>query len=104
MKTIGTHNYYVYMLTNYTRRILYIGVTNDLERRLEEHKIDSQTVKKTFVGKYNCFYLVYWERHQYIADAIRREKELKGWIRVKKENLIKEFNPEWKFLNEQFFP
>jgi putative endonuclease len=104
MKTLGTHNYYVYILTNYLKERLYIGVTDNLERRLQEHKNDAQTEKKAFAGKYNCYYLVYWERFQYISDAIKREKELKGWARNKKIGLIEEFNPEWKFLNESLYP
>ena len=95
------HNYFVYILTNFHRKVLYTGVTNDLERRLHEHRISSETDKKSFTGKYNCFYLVYWERHQWIQHAIEREKEIKGWNRVKKERLIESINPDWKFLNDE---
>ena len=91
------HNYYVYILTNYSKKVLYTGVTNDLHRRLSEHKMG----KSEFTAKYNCFYLVYWEYLKYINNAIEREKEIKGWQRNKKESLIVSFNPEWKFLDEE---
>lgn len=94
------HNHFVYITTNVERTVLYTGVTNDLERRLSEHKQDSQTTKTTFAGKYNCFYLIYYERYSQVTHAIEREKEVKGWVRQKKERLIAEFNPEWKFLND----
>ena len=101
MKPIGMHNYYVYILTNQSKKVLYIGVTKDLYFRIQQHKEDSANEKKTFAGKYNCVHLVYYERFQWIQHAIAREKELKGWIRIKKDNLISEFNPEWKFLNDE---
>jgi len=100
MKPIGTHNYFVYILTTRNNTVLYTGVTNDLKRRLQEHIADSQSEKKTFAGKYNCTYLVYYERHQWIQHAIEREKEIKGWRREKKVALIKDMNPEWRVLNE----
>ena len=92
------HNYFVYITTNETKRVLYIGVTNDLYTRLEEHFENSKS-KKTFAGRYNCYYLVYWERYSSIEHAIEREKELKGWTRKKKEILISSINPEWEFYN-----
>ena len=95
------HNYFVYITTNKNKKVLYTGVTNDLKRRLFEHKEDSNNLKKHFAGKYNCFYLVYFERFQFIEHAILREKEIKGWLRSKKDNLINNFNSEWKFLNEE---
>ncbi|MFN8348538.1 MAG: GIY-YIG nuclease family protein [Spirosomataceae bacterium] len=91
------HNYYVYILTNFTKTVLYVGVTNDLLRRLSEHQLGVSA----FTARYNCFYLVYWEHQQYVNNAIEREKQIKGWRRSKKEALINEFNPEWKFLNEE---
>lgn len=75
-------------------------MTNDLRTRLIQHMEDSQGEKKSFAGKYNCYHLVYWERHQYVNHAIDREKEIKGWKRYKKEDLINSMNPEWKFLND----
>lgn len=101
MKPIGTHNYYIYITTNRTKKVLYTGITNELRRRLWEHQQDAQTEKRTFAGKYNCYYLIYWERFQYVEHAIEREKEIKGWVRSKKEDLINAFNPAWRFLNEE---
>jgi len=101
MKPIGTHNYFVYITTNKSKKILYTGVTNNLKRRLWEHEEDSKNKKLHFAGKYNCFYLVYWERFEYVEFAIKREKQIKGLLRSKKDLLISEFNPEWRFLNDE---
>lgn len=92
------YNFYTYILTNYNKTVLYTGVTNDLERRIYEHYF-SNDKKNTFTAKYKCYYLVWFERHQYVNHAIEREKEIKGWLRSKKDALIAEENPEWKFLN-----
>ena len=104
MKPIGMHNYYVYIITNMMKTVLYIGVTNDLFRRLTEHLDDSKGEKRTFAGKYNCVHLIYYEHFEYISHAIEREKEIKKWSRAKKENLINEMNPGRKFLNEEIDP
>ncbi len=101
MKPIGMHDYYVYILTNSLKTVLYIGVTNDLYRRLKEHYQDSKTEKKTFAGKYNCYNLIYYEYFQFINHAIDREKELKAWRRSKKVELVENVNPDWKFLNDE---
>jgi putative endonuclease len=101
MKPVGSHNYFVYIITNKYKTVLYTGVTNDLKRRLFEHESDVNTVKKHFTGKYNVCFLIYYERFQYIEHAIEREKQIKGWLRSRKEQLISEFNPEWRFLNEE---
>jgi putative endonuclease len=101
MKPIVTHNYFVYITTNRNKTVLYTGVTNDLTNRLHEHQEDANGREKHFTGKYNAYFLVYWERFQYIEHAIEREKEIKGWLRSKKEKLISEFNPEWRFLNDE---
>lgn len=93
------YNFYTYILTNYNRKILYTGVTNDLERRLYEHYFGDNNTN-SFTYKYKCFYLVWFERHQYINHAIEREKEIKGWVRAKKIKLIEEENPTWNFLNK----
>ncbi len=92
------HNYFVYILTNPTKTVLYTGVTNDLGSRLSQH-FEQRGLKETFAGRYFCYQLIYWERHGYVQHAIEREKELKGWSRKKKIALIEAFNPEWKFLN-----
>ena len=98
MRTKGTHNYYIYILTNRNRTVLYTGVTNDLKRRLDEH---CNTLNKgAFTSKYNCFYLIYYEHFTDIREAIKREKQIKGWTRLKKENLISGFNKSWEFLND----
>lgn len=91
------HNYYVYILTNKNKKVLYTGVTNSLDQRLTEHYFAKSS---SFTGKYNCHYLLYYEHFQYINRAIEREKQIKGWLRKKKEELINSVNPEWRFLNE----
>ena len=100
MKTIGTHNYYVYILTNRTKTVLYTGVTNNLKDRLYYHN-NPEPFSKAFTARYKCNYLLYYEHFFEINDAIRREKEIKGWSRNKKETLIRSVNPEWRFLNEE---
>jgi|TARA_B110000902_G_scaffold152896_1_gene175623 putative endonuclease len=98
-KTIGTHNYYVYILTNKTKKVLYIGVTNNLINRLYYHSTPEAN-SKHFTHKYNCNYLIYFEQYQCIETAIEREKQLKRWSRSKKEVLINSLNPDWNFLND----
>ncbi len=92
----------MYILTNYQKTVLYIGVTNSVEKRVAQHKADAFGEKKTFAGKYNCYYLLYMEHFQYVTNAIAREKELKRWRREKKEALINSVNPDWNFLNENW--
>ena len=99
MKTIGTHNYYVYILTNKTKTVLYTGVTNNLKERLYFHN-HPVPFSKAFTAKYKCHYLIYHEHFFKIADAIKKEKQIKGWSRAKKEELISVFNPSWNFLNQ----
>ena len=98
MKPLGLHNYFVYILTNKTKTVLYTGMTNNLERRLLEHQEPSAN---RFTGKYKTHYLLFWERFQYVQEAINREKEIKGWRRQKKVDLIDDFNPNWEFLNDR---
>ena len=86
------------MLTNFTRTVLYTGVTNDLEVRLQQHKEGN---RKSFTAKYKCYYLVYYEHHSNINHAIEREKEIKGWTRIKKNQLIAQENEAWRFLNDE---
>ncbi len=92
------HHYFVYIITNPGKTVLYIGVTNDLQTRLLQH-FDNRGVKTTFAGRYHCYHLLHWERYQYVNHAIEREKELKKWSRAKKEALIASSNPEFRFLN-----
>ena len=93
------HNYFVYIMTNFNKTVVYVGVTNDLEIRVEQHKNGDSPL--SFTKKYSCFYLVYYERYQYINDAIDREKEIKGCSRIKKNTLIETENKEWRFLNDE---
>jgi len=88
-------DYYVYILTNKSRT-LYTGITNDLNRRLYEHK---NKLIEGFTRKYNISILVYFELFNNPDDAIRREKQIKGWLRKKKIDLIESTNPEWKDLS-----
>ncbi|QDK77632.1 GIY-YIG nuclease family protein [Spirosoma sp. KCTC 42546] len=92
--------FYVYIITNPDKTVLYTGMTNDLVRRLQEH-YESRGQSEKFAGQYYCYNLVYWEFHKYVRNAIDREKEIKGWRREKKVALIESMNPEWKTLNTE---
>ena len=92
------NNYFVYITTNPKRTTYYIGITNDLAVRLQQH-LENCGDKNTFAGRYYCYRLVYFERFTNPTHAIEREKQLKGWRRDKKEALIKSLNPDFKFLN-----
>ena len=92
-----SHNYFVYIVTNFNRTVVYIGVTNSLIRRITEH---NEGLIDGFTKKYNCKFLIYYEHYTDINMAISREKEVKKWNRKKKNELIEKFNPEWKFLND----
>ena len=92
------HHYYIYIVTNPERTVLYTGVTNNLPQQLIKHWTNRGN-PKTFAGKYLCYNLVYYEYFPYINNAIAREKEIKGWRRQKKLDLIKTMNPDWTFLN-----
>jgi putative endonuclease len=96
----GFHKYYVYIITNKNKTTFYIGVTNNLKRRLEEHKEEINS--NSFSSKYKLKYLIYYEEFSWIQLAIAREKELKGWRREKKLNLVKELNPDLVFYNYLF--
>ncbi len=88
-------------MSNEYRTTLYIGMTNNIQKRIAQHYFDSQNSKKSFAGKYNCIYLVYYEGFEFPKVAIAREKVLKKWRREKKNKLITEFNPKWESLNNQ---
>ena len=92
-------SYYVYILTNKSDRVMYIGVTNNLERRLYEHK---QELVEGFTKRYHVHKLVYYEQTSDIRSAIQREKELKGWLRAKKNALVETMNPTWRDLSENW--
>lgn len=89
--------YYIYLLTNKHNNVLYIGVTNNLIRRIYEHK---NKLQKGFTEKYHIDRLVYYEIYDDIVHAIMREKQIKGWSRKKKNEIITQFNPKWKDLYE----
>ena len=91
--------YYVYIMTNKSRT-LYTGVTNDLMRRVHEHK---NKLVKGFTSKYNIQYLVFYESTTDVHAALAREKQIKGWLRSKKIALIDSMNPTWKDLSEEWF-
>jgi len=94
------HNNYIYIMSNKNRTTLYIGVTNDLRRRVAEH-INGTGSK--FVNKYKLFDLVYFEHFSDIEYAIKREKQLKNWHRNWKLNLIKEMNPDFRDLKDDLY-
>ena len=89
------HLYYVYILTFKSHSVLYTGVTNDLKRRCSEHK---QKIIKGFTQKYNIDKLVYFEQFDLVESAIAREKQIKGYSRMKKLTLINQFNVGWNDL------
>ncbi len=90
------YKYYVYLLSSKKNGTLYIGVTNDLERRMFEHK---NKLVSGFTAKYNVNKLMYFEDFQYVNDALKREKQLKNWNRQWKIDLIEKENKEWKDLS-----
>jgi putative endonuclease len=96
----GEHRYYVYLLTNKNDKVMYVGVTNNLERRVHEHKTK---MVRGFTDKYNVNKLVYFEETDDVRAAIAREKEIKKWRREKKNNLVVAVNPEWKDLSDGWF-
>ncbi|MCL4370167.1 MAG: GIY-YIG nuclease family protein [Chloroflexi bacterium] len=91
-------DYYVYIMSNVSRT-LYVGVTNDLQRRVFEHK---QKLLRGFTRKYNLTLLVYFEASPDIRAAIAREKQIKGWLQAKKLALIESANPKWLDLSTQW--
>jgi putative endonuclease len=91
--------YYVYIMANRSRT-LYTGVTNNLQRRVYEHK---QKLVEGFTKKYNITRLVYYESTNDINAAIAREKQIKGWLRSKKVSLIESINPDWGDLSIDWF-
>ena len=91
-----SRSYYVYLLTNRTGNVMYLGVTNDLARRVYEHK---HSLVDGFTKMYNVSKLVYFEETGDVMAAIVREKEIKRWRREKKNNLVETINPQWKDLS-----
>jgi putative endonuclease len=95
-KSNNMNQYFVYILTNKLNKVLSIGVTDNLERRMYEHKIK---MINGFTKKYNLTKLIYFEETADVESAIEREKQLKNWYRDWKIKLINEFNPDWKDLS-----
>jgi len=91
--------FYVYILASKRNGTLYIGLTNDIERRMLEHKTK---INKGFSSKYNVILLVYFEEFESYADASSREKQMKKWRRLWKLNLIEKDNPDWNDLSENW--
>lgn len=87
------------MMSNKANSVLYTGVTNDMERRVVEHK---NKFVEGFTKKYNVTKLVYFEVTSDINEAITREKQIKGWLRKKKNNLVESLNPKWEDLSCRF--
>ncbi|WP_416898785.1 MAG: GIY-YIG nuclease family protein [Minwuia sp.] len=91
------HRYFVYILSNKYDTTLYIGFTNDLRRRLTEHR----EKLSEFSSKYRLTKLVYFEEHQYVLNARQRERTLKHWNREWKDKLVSDVNPDWRDLSDQ---
>ena len=91
------HTYHVYILTNVKRNVMYVGVANNLENRVAEHR-DGRG--GAFTRRYRLNTLVYAEEYQYVDEAIAREKEIKGWRRSKKDALVEVLNPTWADLTD----
>ena len=93
--------YYVYILANWNNKVIYTGVTNDLKRRVYEHK---NGLVDGFTKKYNVDKLVYYDNTTDVNSAITREKQIKGWTRQKKNTLIESVNPKWNDLSGDWRP
>lgn len=91
--------YYTYILTNWSNTVMYIGVTNDLQRQLYEH---SYGIEDSFTHRYNVNKLVYYEYTEDVKAAIAREKQLKGWTRARKNALVETLNPDWRDLSDDW--
>ena len=94
------YDFWVYIMTNKLDSVLYIGMTNDLTRRVSEHQSGEIP---GFTADYRCHKLVYWEYYSDVREAIAREKQLKSWSRKKKVTLIESMNPRWVDLSEEIF-
>ena len=98
----GYHTYYIYIITNKSKTVFYTGVTNNLKIRLIQHTENITNENKSFASKYKVEFLLYYEKFTWIQKAISREKEIKGWSRNKKIELIKTINSDLDFLNYLF--
>jgi len=95
LRTMGNKIYYVYIITTQNNKVMYVGMTNNLKRRIYEHK---NKLVDGFTKKYNINKLVYYESSSQIDTILNREKEIKKWRREKKNKLVETLNPEWKDL------
>ena len=95
-------NYYVYILSNVTGTTIYVGVTNNLLRRIFEHK--HKFDPKSFTAKCDIHKLVYYENTNDVYSALEREKQIKGWNRARKNRLVESMNPKWEDLYESILP
>jgi putative endonuclease len=98
--TEGIYTFYVYILTNKSRTVLYTGVTKNLHQRLYQHSVKSNS--NSFTARYNVEFLIYYEKFGWIQQAIEREKEIKDFPRSKKLELIRSVNPNLDFWNDLF--
>ena len=94
------NTYYVYIMTNKYNTVIYTGMTNDLQRRVYEHK---EKLVPGFTSKYNVTKLVYFEEGADVKEVIQREKQIKGWLRRKKIALIESENPKWRDLSNDWY-
>lgn len=92
-------DYYVYIIVNKNNTVMYVGITNNLERRMYEHK---HKMIKGFTKKYNVDKLVYFEHSNDVVEAIAREKKIKSWVRKKKNALVEQYNPKWDDLDQNW--
>lgn len=95
-------NYYVYILSNITGTTIYVGITNNLLRRMYEHRNNLDT--KSFTAKYDVHELVYYEYTNDVYAALEREKQIKGWNRARKNRLVESMNPRWEDLYKSILP
>ncbi len=93
--------YYVYILTSESNKMMYIGITNDLKRRLYEHLTE---INEGYTKKFHVHKLVYYEKYGESYYAIEREKQLKKWSRKKKDFLVETKNPQWEDIGKKYFP
>ena len=92
------NNYYVYIMTNKYRTVFYTGITSNLSQRIRRH---ASGIGSSFTSRYRLRYLLYFEEYSEVTQSIQREKQIKGWTRRRKLDLIRRFNPDMQFLNEQ---
>ena len=95
---MNTKVYYLYIVSNPTKTVLYVGLQMIYTVVLKDH-YENRGSQKTFSGKYDCHKLVYYEGYESAYEAMSREKQIKKWRRAKKEKIVQEMNPNWDWLN-----